>query len=46
VASFYERGDEPVSRNGVGLPVASVQKPAVISRPDEVYKGYVRTMIR
>jgi hypothetical protein len=46
VPSKYERDDEPVSRSGVGLPVASVQKPVVISRPDDVYKGYVRTMIR
>lgn len=46
VASLYERDDEPVSRTGVGLPVASAQKPVIISRPDEVYKGYVRTMIR
>jgi len=46
VASKYERGDEAVSREPVGLPIASVQKPVPIVRPDEVYKGYVRTMIR
>lgn len=46
VASLYERDDEPVSRVAVGLPVTSAQKPRIISQPDEVYKGYVRTMIR
>jgi len=46
VASKYERGDEGIPRGGAGLPISSVQKPVPIVRPDEVYKGYVRTMIR